>query len=74
MAGGVGNTKDRDAPALEVRVGRRVGTLGVGRTAWDAAGLRSSNRNRVKVARTPVESNLQSLCTETEAEFQPLLL
>ena len=34
-AGGVRNTKDRDAPALEVR----AGTLGVGRTARDAAGF-----------------------------------
>ena len=39
-AGGVGNTKDRDAPALEVR----AGTPDVGRTAWDAAGLSSTNR------------------------------
>ena len=53
-AGGVGNTKDRDVPALEVR----AGTPGVGRIAWDVAGLNSTNRNRVKVARTSVENNL----------------
>ena len=69
-ADGVRNTKDRDAPALEVR----AGTLGVGCTAWDAAGLSSTNRNRVKVARTSVENSLQSLRSETEAEFRPLLL
>ena len=70
VAGRVRNTKDRDAPALEVR----AGMAGVGRTAWDAAGLSSTNRNRVKMARAPVENDLQSLCSETEAEFQPLLL
>ena len=69
-AGRDGNTKDRDAPALEVR----AGTRGVGRTARDAAGLSSTNRNRVKVARTSVENDPRSLCSETEAEFQPLLL
>ena len=53
-AGGVGNTKDRDAPALEVKAGTPV----VGRTAWDAAGLSSTNRNRVKVARTSMENDL----------------
>ena len=40
-AGGVRNIKDRDVPALEVR----AGTPGVGRTAWDAAGLSSTTRN-----------------------------
>ena len=69
-AGGVRNTKERDAPALEVR----AGTPGVGRTAWDTAGLSSTNRNRLKVARTPVENDLRSLCSETEAEIRPLLL
>ena len=69
-AGRVGNTKNRDVPTLEAR----AGTLGVGCTAWDAAGLSSTNRNRVRVARTPVENDLRSLCSETEAEFQPLLL
>ena len=52
VARGVGNTKDRDAPALEVR----AGTPGVGCAAWDAAGLSSTNRNRVKVARTSLEN------------------
>ena len=70
MAGGVGNTKDRDAPALEVR----AGTPAVGRISWDAAGLSSTNRNRVKVARTSVDNGLRSLCSDTEAEIQPLLL
>ena len=70
MAGGVGNTKDRDAPALEVR----AGTPGVGHTARDAAGLSSTNRNRVKAARTSVDNGLRSLCSDTEAEIQPLLL
>ena len=69
-AGGVRNTKDRDALALEVR----AGTLGVGRTAWDAAGFSSTNRNRVKVARTSVENGLQSLCSETETRIQLLLI
>ena len=52
-AGGVRNTKDRDTLALEVR----AGTPGVGRTSRDAAGLSSTNRNRVKVARTSVENS-----------------
>ena len=52
----------------------RAGMPGVVHTAWVAAGLSSTNRNRVKVARAPVENDLQSLCSETEAEFQPLLL
>ena len=60
-AGGVKNTKDRDTLALEVR----AGMLGVGRTSRDAAGLSSTNRNRVKVARTSVENGPQSLCSET---------
>ena len=47
-ADGVRNTKDRDAPALEVR----AGTPGVGRTSRDAARLSSTNRNRVQVARS----------------------
>ena len=70
MAGSVRNTNDRDARALEVR----AGTLGVGRTSRDAAGLSSTNRNRVKVTRTTVENGLRSLRSETEAEIQPLLL
>ena len=70
MAGGVRNTKDRDMPALEVR----AEMPGVGRTARDAAGLSSTNRNRVKVARTSVENGPQSLRSVTEAEFRPLLL
>ena len=69
-AGGVRNTKDRDAPALEVR----AGMPGVGRAARDAAGLSSTDRNRVKVARTSVENGPPYLCSETEAEIQPLLL
>ena len=52
--GGVRNTKGRMAPALEVS----AGTLAVGHTSWDSAGLSSTNRNRVKVARTPVENSL----------------
>ena len=68
-AGRVRNTKDRDALALEVR----AGTTGVGRTAQDAAGLGSTNRNRGKVARTSVENGPQSLRSVTEGEFQPLL-
>ena len=64
------NAKDRDALALEVR----AGTPGVGHTSQDAAGLSSTNRNRVKVARTSVENGLQSLRSVTEAEFRPLLL
>ena len=50
MAGNVRNTKDRDMQVLKVR----AGTPGVGRTYRDAAGLSSTNRNRVKVARTSV--------------------
>ena len=69
-AGEVRSTKDRDTPALEVR----AGMPGVGRTARDAAGVSSTNRNRVKVARTPVENRPQSLRSVTEAEFRPLLL
>ena len=69
-AGRVRNTKDRDVPALEVR----AGTLGVGCTSQDAAGLSSTNRNRVKVARTTGENGPLSLCSETEAEIWPLLL
>ena len=49
---GVRNTKDRDAQVLEVR----DGTPGVGRTSQDAARLSSTNRNRAKVARTPLEN------------------
>ena len=63
VAGSVRNTKDRDTPALEVR----AGMLGVGRTFRDAAGLSSTNRNRVKVARTTGEKSPRSLCSETEA-------
>ena len=51
-AGSVRNTKDRDVLALEVR----TETLAVGRISRDAAGLSSTNRNRVKVARTSVEN------------------
>ena len=69
-AGSVRNTKDRDVLALEVR----AGMLGVGCTARDAAELSSTNRNRVKVARTSVENGPQSLCSVTEAEIRPLLL
>ena len=69
-AGSVRNTKDRDALALE----GRAGMPGVGRTSWDASGFSSTNRNRVKVARTSVENRLQSLCSVTEDEIQPLLL
>ena len=68
-AGGVRNVKDRDALALEVRAGP-----GVGRISRDAAGLSSTNRNRVKAARTSVENGPRSLCSETEAEIQPLPL
>ena len=64
------NAKDRDALALEVR----AGTPGVGHTSQDAAGLSSTNRNRVKVARTSVENCPRSLCSETEDEIRPLLL
>ena len=70
VAGGVRNTKDRDAPALDVR----AGMPGVGRRSRDSAWLSSTNRNSVKVARTSVENGPQSLCSETEAEIQPLLL
>ena len=69
-AGGVRNTKDRDMPVLEVR----AGTPGVGHTSRDAAGFSSTNRNRVKVARTSVENGPQSLRSVTEAEIRPLLL
>ena len=69
-AGGVRNTQDREAPDLEVR----AGTPGVGRTSWDTAGLSSTNRHRVKVARSSVENGPRSLCSETEAEIRPLLL
>ena len=69
VAGGVRNTKDRDAPALE----ERAETPGVGCTSRDAAGLSSTNRNRVKVARTSVENSPQSLYSETEAEIRLLL-
>ena len=69
-AGSVRNTKDRIATAMEVR----AGMLGVGHTSRDAAGLSSTNRNRVNVVRTSVENGLRSLCSETEAEIQPLLL
>ena len=68
-AGNVRNTKDRDALALEVRAGP-----GVGRISRDAAGLSSTNRNRVKAARTSVENGPRSLRSVTEAEFRPLLL
>ena len=70
VAGSVRNTKDRDMPALEVRAGPPA----VGRTSRDTAGLSSTNRNRVKVARTSVENGQRSLCSETEAEIWPLLL
>ena len=69
-ADGVRNTKNRDAPALEVR----AGMPGVGRPSQDAAGLSRTNRNRVKVARASVENGLRSLCSETEAEIRLLLL
>ena len=69
-AGSVRNTKDRDMPALEVRAGMPT----VGHTSRDAAGLSSTNKNRVKVARTSVENSPRFLCSETEAEIQPLLL
>ena len=52
-ADGVRNTKDRDVPALEVR----AGTPAVGRTSRDAAGLSSTNRNRVKEAISSVENS-----------------
>ena len=69
-AGGVRNTKGRDTPAQEVR----AGMPGVWCTSRDAAGLSSTNSNRVKVARTSVENGPQSLCSVTEAEIRPLLL
>ena len=69
-AGGIRNTKHRDAQALEMR----AGTLAVGRISQDTAGLSSTNRNRVKVARTSVDNGLRSLCSETEAEIWLLLL
>ena len=52
--GDVKNTKDRDVQALEAR----AGTPGIERTSQGAAGLSSTNRNRVKVARTSVENGL----------------
>ena len=70
MAGGIRNTKDRDVPALEVR----AGTLGVGRISQNAAGLNSTNSNRVIVARTSVENGPRSLCSEAEAGIRLLLL
>ena len=69
-AGGIRNTKDRDALALEVR----AGTPGVGHTSQDTAGLSSTNSNRVNVARSSVENGLRALCSETEDEIWPLLL
>ena len=69
-AGSVRNIKYRDTPALEVT----AGMPGVGRTSQDAAGLSSTNRNRVKGARTLVENGPRSLCSETEAEIRLLLL
>ena len=69
-AGGVRNTKDKDTLALEVR----AGTPAVGRTSRGAAGLSSTNSNRVKVARTSVENGPRSLCSETDAEIRLLLL
>ena len=50
--GGARIAKDRDTPALEVR----GGMPGVGHTSRDAAGLSSTKRNRVKVARSSVEN------------------
>ena len=69
-AGGIRNTKDRGALALEVR----AGTPGVGCTSQDAAGFSSTNRNRVKLARTSVENRLRFLNSETETEIQLLML
>ena len=69
-AGGVRNIKDRDVPALEVR----AGTLGVWCTSRDTAGLSSTNRNRLKVARMSVESGPRALCSETEGDIRALLL
>ena len=57
------NTKERDAPALEVRAGMPA----VGYTSRDAAGLNSTNRKSVKVARTLVGNGPKSLCSVTEA-------
>ena len=68
--GGIRITKDRDVQALEVRAGMPC----VGHTSRDAAGLSSTNSNRVKVARTSVENGPRSLYYQTEAEIQPLLL
>ena len=69
-AGGVRNTKDRDVPTLEVR----AGTPAMVHTSRDGAGMSRTNRNRVKVARTSVESSTRSLCSEIEAEIRLLLL
>ena len=52
MVGDVRITKDRDVQALEVR----AGTPGVEHTPQGAAGLISTNRMRVNVARTSVEN------------------
>ena len=51
-AGVVRNTKDLDVQAMEVR----AGTPGVECTIQGTAGLRSTNRLRVKVVRTSVEN------------------
>ena len=64
-AGSVRNTKDRDMPALEVR----AGAPSVERTSRDAAGLSSTNRNRAKVARTSMENDPRTLCSETRLNF-----
>ena len=69
-AGGVRNTKDRDALALKVRAGMPA----VGCTSQDDAGFSSTNRNRVKVARTTVENGPRSLSSETDVGIRPLLL
>ena len=45
-------TQRTDVQALEVK----AGTPGVDRTPYGAAGLNSTNRMRVKVARTSVEN------------------
>ena len=68
-AGSVRKKKDGDVPALELK----AGMLGVGHVSWDTAGLSSTNRKRVKVAKTSVEKGPRSLCSETEAEIRPLL-
>ena len=52
LVAGVRNTKDRDAPVLEVKAGMPA----VGCTFRDAAGLNSTNRKRVNVAITSVEN------------------